>query len=313
MSPRLTGPADGDPTPTAPGATRGPAAAAEPGSTAVPDSAAESLAPVTISARGLACGYRGRPVLAGIALDVRRGPVLGLRGPTGVGTTTLFRPLLGHLAPVAGAVTVAGRPRSTLSRREMARAIAYVPQLHEPPFAFTVLDVALTGCASRLGLFGSPPAAERARAAAALERLGISHLAERPFNELSGGEQQMTLIARALVQDGAILVMDEPAAALDLRNQATVLATVRSLADEHHGVVMTSHNPDHAFMVASRAVLLTRERRILTGPVDEVLTEENLREAYGTRVRVIDTVDDGGRPARTCVPSLHTLESRRSL
>ena len=305
MSPRLTGPADGDPTPTAPGATRGPAAAAEPGSTAVPDSAAESLAPVTISARGLACGYRGRPVLEGIDLDVHRGQVLCLLGPNGVGKTTLFRTLLGHLAPVAGTVTVAGRPRSTLSRREMARAIAYVPQLHEPPFAFTVLDVALTGCASRLGLFGSPPAA--------LERLGISHLAERPFNELSGGEQQMTLIARALVQDGAILVMDEPAAALDLRNQATVLATVRSLADEHHGVVMTSHNPDHAFMVASRAVLLTRERRILTGPVDEVLTEENLREAYGTRVRVIDTVDDGGRPARTCVPSLHTLESRRSL
>ena len=117
----------------------------------------------------------------------------------------------------------------------------------------------------------------------------------------------MTLIARALVQDGAIFVMDEPAAALDLRNQATVLATVRSLADEFHGVVMTSHNPDHAFMVALRAVLLTRERRILTGPVDEVLTEENLREAYGTRVRVIDTVDDDGRPARTCVPSLHTL------
>jgi len=189
----------------------------------------------------------------------------------------------------------------------MARAIAYVPQLHEPPFAFTVLDVALTGCASRLGLFSSPPAEERERASAALDRLGIAHLAERSFNELSGGEQQMTLIARALVQDGTILVMDEPAAALDLRNQATVLSTVRDLADESHGVIMTSHNPDHAFMIASRALLITRERRILSGPVNEVLSEANLQEAYGTRVRVIDTLDDDGRPTRTCVPSLEAF------
>ena len=117
----------------------------------------------------------------------------------------------------------------------------------------------------------------------------------------------MALIARALVQDGRILVMDEPAAALDLRNQATVLRCVRDLADERHGVLMTSHNPDHAFLVATRAVLITRDREILSGPVDEVLTEDNLRAAYGTRVRVLEATSPDGEAMRTCLPSLYLV------
>ena len=98
--------------------------------------------------------------------------------------------------------------------------------------------------------------------------------------------------------------MDEPAAALDLRNQATVLRCVRDLADERRGVVMTSHNPDHAFLVATRAVLITGDRRILSGPVDEVLTEENLQAAYGTRVQVLETTSPDGEIVRTCIPTL---------
>ena len=101
--------------------------------------------------------------------------------------------------------------------------------------------------------------------------------------------------------------MDEPAAALDLRNQTTVLRCVRDLADERRGVVMTSHNPDHAFLVATRAVLITGDRRILSGPVDEVLTEGNLRAAYGTQVRVLQIAGPDGSPVRTCMHSLETV------
>ena len=137
-----------------------------------------------------------------------------------------------------------------------------------------------------------------------MTRLGIAHLSARLLTELSGGEQQMTLIARALVQDGRILVMDEPAAALDLHNQATILRCIRDLADENHGVIMTSHSPDHAFLVATRAVLITRDREILSGPVNEVLTEENLQAAYGTRVQVLETTSPDGEIVRTCIPTL---------
>ena len=260
----------------------------------------------TITTRNLSCGYHRKAILTGVDLEVRTGEVLCLLGPNGVGKTTLFRTLLGHLPPVSGHVEINGREHSSLSRRQMARHIAYVPQLHEPPFSFSVFDVALTGCVSRLGLLDSPSRADRERTEEVLERLGIAHLAARPFTELSGGEQQMTLIARALVQDGRILVMDEPAAALDLRNQTTVLRCVRDLADERRGVVMTSHNPDHAFLVATRAVLITGDRRIISGPVDEVLTESNLRAAYGTQVRVLQITGPDGSPVRTCTPSLET-------
>ena len=258
----------------------------------------------TITARNLSCGYHRHAILTGVDLEVSTGEVLCLLGPNGVGKTTLFRTLLGHLSPVAGRVEIGGRERSSLSRRQMARYIAYVPQLHEPPFAFTVFDVALTGCVSRLGLLDSPSREDRERTDEVLRRLGIAHLSARPFTELSGGEQQMTLIARALVQDGRILVMDEPAAALDLRNQATVLRCIRDLADENHGVIMTSHSPDHAFLVATRAVLITRAREILSGPVSEVLTEENLQAAYGTRVQVLETTSPDGEAVRTCIPTL---------
>lgn len=252
----------------------------------------------------LDCGYKGMTVLKDVNLAFRTGEVACLLGPNGVGKTTLFKTMLGFLPPLAGKVSIDGRDRASYSRREFAHLVAYVPQLHEPPFPFSVLDVVLSGRASHLGLLASPSRDDYDQAERVLERLGISYLRDKPYTEVSGGEQQMTLVARALLQDPRMLVMDEPTASLDFGNQVRVLSCVKSLAEEGRGVIMTTHNPDHAFLCCTRAVLLSRGGGLRDGSVEDVVTEENLHEAYGIDVKVTQAISDDGEPVKTCVPML---------
>lgn len=270
-----------------------------------PPEPAAPVVPPDLELSHVDCGYgRRRKVLGDVSLAFRAGEACCLLGPNGVGKTTLFRTLLGRLAPLAGRVLVEGRPRSEVPDRAFARVVAYVPQATEAPVDLTVLDVALAGSASRVGTMSAPGSEEYDRAEAALEELGIAGLADRGFREVSGGERQMALIARALVQDARLVLMDEPTASLDFGNQVRVLACVRRLVAEGRGVVMTSHNPDHAFLCCSRAVLLRPGGALDDGPVADVVREDSLAAAYGVGVRIGEVAMRDGSHVRACVPVL---------
>jgi len=242
---------------------------------------------MTLAGSGLAIGYRDREVGRGLDVKLQQGEVLALLGPNGSGKTTLLKTLLGILTPLAGEPTIDGTPIGRLSAGERARRIAYVPQSHTPSFAFTVETIVLMGRTAHGNLFSAPSAADRAVAARALERFGIAALSTRPYTMISGGERQLVLLARALAQEPRFIVLDEPTASLDFGNQGKVLREMRALAASGHGVLFTTHDPNHALRAADRAFLMRSGARLAEGKVREVLTRGRLEELYGTPVEAL--------------------------
>jgi iron complex transport system ATP-binding protein len=237
----------------------------------------------------LTIGYPDRVVGSGLNVTLSKGEVLALLGPNGGGKTTLLKTLLGLLAPKGGEVRLNGTALSARSIRERAQLVAYVPQTHVATFGFSVEAVVLMGRVAHGNLFSRPTATDRAVASAVLERFGIARLAARPYTMVSGGERQLVLLARALAQEPHFVVLDEPTASLDFGNQGKVMREIRALAKSGHGVLFTTHDPNHALRAADRAYLLRDGKRLAEGPVEEVLTRERLEALYGAPVqRVAD-------------------------
>jgi len=245
-----------------------------------------------LGARGLSIGYDGRTVAAGIDLAVARGEVLCLLGPNGAGKTTLFKTLLGLLPPIAGDVRVGERPVGSLTRAELAKSMAYVPQAQVMEFAYTVLDLVLMGRTAHLGLFSAPGRRDHERAHAALADLGIGDLADAEANRVSGGQRQLCLVARALAQDAPLLVMDEPTASLDLANRLLVLERVRALKAQNYGVVFSTHDPDQARELATTVAVIAGGRLAAYGPPQDTVTGPILSGAYGVDV-VVERTESG--------------------
>lgn len=229
------------------------------------------------------------PVLEDVSFTVPAGDFLSVLGANGAGKSTLFRCLLGGLEGYTGTISLDGRDVRTFSRRELAARIAYIPQIHRPTFGYSVLDTALMGLTRHLSPFQSPSKALEQQALTALEQLGVAHLAQRNFAALSGGEQQLVLIARALCQRSDILVMDEPTSSLDYGNQLRVLERVRQLAQQGYTVLLSTHDPQHALRFSQKVLALSGGQVAADGCTADVLTPELLRRLYGVEAVVLDT------------------------
>ena len=245
--------------------------------------------------QGLRTGHGRRVVSESVDLSIVAGEVLCLLGPNGCGKTTLFRTVLGLLPPLAGRVLVQGQPVQHWPRTEFARRVGYVPQAQAGVFAFEALDMVLMGRAARLPLLARPSGADRAMALACMQRLQIAHLAARRYTELSGGERQLVLIARALAQEPALLVMDEPTASLDFGNQIRVLEQIEALSAQGMAMLLSTHQPEHGLRVASRIALLGHGRLLGVGEPRAVATPAALAELYGISEAAIAAHLSGGR------------------
>lgn len=254
---------------------------------------------MSIEVKDLSFSYSERPVLHNINFSVGRGEFLSILGPNGVGKSTLFRCVLGLLSGYTGQVLVDGTDSRTFSTREAAKHIAYIPQSSRSIFNYSVFDIVLMGRTSGLATFRSPGKADRELCHWAMEKVGITRLADRCFHRLSGGEQQLVLIARALVQKAPILMLDEPTANLDFGNQLLVLEQARSLAQEGYTVIQTTHHPEQSYMFSDRILAIQNGRVLVEGAPKTVLTEENIRSLYGVDVDVVSLYHDS---ARICIP-----------
>jgi len=253
-----------------------------------------------MSVEALDFSYGDNEVLKSVTFSAEYGEFLSVLGPNGVGKSTLFRCMLGLLTPSGGGTFIDGRAVAQMDAAELSKSIAYIPQSHAPAFNFTVFDMVLMGTTAQLGRFSSPREPQRRQAENALERLDIAHLKDRGYRNISGGERQLVLIARALAQQAKILLMDEPSSNLDFGNKMKVMQTVKSLTSDGYAVIQSTHDPDQAYLYSDKVLALLDGRVLAWGTPREVVCAPVMSALYGGEVEVFCLRGDS---VRTCVPA----------
>ncbi len=246
-----------------------------------------------IEARGVSFGYNGIPLFQDINFSIEPGELFCLLGPNGCGKTTLLDCILGHLKPLSGEILLNGSNINRTRPEQIARQIAYVPQTHEKTFPYRVMDVVLMGRAAYIGIFGRPGEEDLAIVEEALATVGITHLRDRRYTQLSGGEVQLVMVARALAQKTPVIVMDEPTAHLDFKHELVIMEKVVELVREQGlAILMATHFPNHCFYfensgLATRVAMMTNINFLAVGSPSNVLSEENLQQLYNVNTRVV--------------------------
>ena len=239
--------------------------------------------------KGLTFAYEpgGRKVLQEADLQLGEGEILCILGPNGAGKTTLLNCMAGLLQPSAGRIELCGEKLTTMSERQIARTVGYVPQTHTPAFDYRVFDFVLMGRTPQMGMLARPTKEDEEICRRTLESMGIAHLAEQSCLRISGGERQQVLIARAIASRPRVVLFDEPTAHLDYGNQQRVLQRIRRMAAEGFSVVITTHNPDHALLLGDQAAIVGKDGRIRQGRSEEIITEKTLGELYGIELKLL--------------------------
>ncbi len=254
--------------------------------------------------KDVSCGYDPKhPILENVTFDLNSGDVCCLLGPNGVGKSTLFKTIL-HLLPVMkGTIAINGESMENWSARRVSEHMAYVEQAHIPTFPYEVKDIAMLGRMGQISALGQPSKRDQEIVEKSLDTVGIRHLRRKIYTDISGGERQLLMIARALAQEPKILVLDEPTANLDYGNMVKVMECIRHLARrENLCVIFTTHIPDQAFMTNAKTVFLFRDDPLVVGPAEKVITEKNLYKAYHANIQILEIMDKANNPIRICTP-----------
>ncbi len=265
---------------------------------------------MSISVKNLDFAYGSHEVLHDLTFDIPDGTLVNVLGPNGVGKSTLFRCILGLNGNYKGTIEVNGKDVKQLSIRERAKEVSYIPQTHASVYDYEVLDVVLMATGADLKMLSNPGCSQRRRAYEALERVGIEDFAHRMYTHLSGGEQQLVLVARALAQNANTIVMDEPTSALDYGNTMRVLSCVRQLAREGLSIVQSTHNPDHAFLYSDKTLVIKEGRVDAYGSPYDVITSELISDLYSIDVEVNSLYGD---KVRVCVPVNEIERDRKAI